>query len=124
MRDIDCRIDASLLQEYGITLTQFALEEPADVYDHPKVVVLSIRDDALTVNYQVLTGPFIVNVKMLNLENKMFDHLTKRINNGAFGSIIPLSDEGGKFVAKRIKFDESTLMAKAKGAAWKVRTRF
>jgi hypothetical protein len=53
----------------------------------------------------VLVGPFVVNVKVLNIDedlNNTSDILT--LGKGGFGSIIAQNDGNEQFVAKRIKF--------------------
>lgn len=66
-----------------------------------------MKNAAAVITYHVLLGPYVVTVKMLNMNSRIFDRLTPSMGAGAFGLIVPLSDENESFVAKRIGFTKS-----------------
>lgn len=51
------------------------------------------ENGAAVVTYVVLAGPYIVRVRMLNLNERTKDELTTSSYKGAFGRIILLADE-------------------------------
>lgn len=72
---------------------------------------MALRNRAAIVDYQVIVGPYAVGARMLNLADRVFEHLTSSIGEGSFGSIIPLVDEKDEYVAKRIRFTGKMTLA-------------
>ena len=52
---------------------------------------MAVERGASVITYHVLLGPYVVNIKMLNLSDRVFDK-KESISQGSFGSIIPLTD--------------------------------
>jgi serine/threonine protein kinase len=89
-------------------------------------LLTSVERGASLITYDVLLGPYIVGVKMLNIDDHIFQESGQSLGKGSFGSIVPLRDELGELVAKRIKFREKLqLMSKNNnGQEWSVFARF
>ena len=62
------------------------------MYTSAKAVVTNVEHGAAVVTYDVLLGPYIVTITLLNLSDHVFD-ISESICHGSFGNIIPLADE-------------------------------
>lgn len=89
----------SLLTTHGIRLSNEKLTNIHEdltnthsMYTSTKTVVMNVERGATVVTYDVLLGPYIVTITLLNLSDHVFD-IKESIYHGSFGSIIPLADE-------------------------------
>ena len=48
---------------------------------------------ASIIDYAVLLGPYIVVVRMLNVNERTFDQFGSYLGKGSFGSVLSLRDE-------------------------------
>lgn len=67
-----CSVSTSLLDNHGICVSP----EPTTPHHYTtktKVVLMNVERGASVVTYKVLLGAFIVNVKMLNIDEHIFE---------------------------------------------------
>jgi hypothetical protein len=74
-------------------------------YSEPYVLCVNVERGAAVITHHVFTGPFVVNVKVLNI-NKDLNNSPEITTLGeeGFGSIIVQNDGNEQFVANRFKF--------------------
>jgi hypothetical protein len=83
-------------------------------YSKPYVICVNVERGAAVVTYHVYVGPFIVNVKVLNIDEDLNDNSQViTLGKGAYGSIIAQNEGNEQFVAKRIKFSRNLQMMSA-----------
>lgn len=119
-----CMLSKEALDSHGIQVnTDESIEHH---YTDPKAVLMSVERGAALVTYNVLLGTYIVNVKMLNIDDSIFNDNGKSLGRGSFGSVVPLHDDVGEFVAKRIQFREKLQLMSQRyhGQEWSISARF
>lgn len=68
---------------------------------------VGIHHGAAVVVYNVALGPYVVNIRMLNMNSKESHTLAGLLDQGSFGKIVALADEHGEFVCKRVRLTKS-----------------
>jgi hypothetical protein len=85
-------------------------------------MVINVERGAAIINYHVFVGPYILTLRMLNInDNLTFDKNTS-IGTGVSGFIIPLTDGQDHFVAKLVSFNEEIQLMEfnTEGIDWRV----
>lgn len=89
----------ALLASHGIRLSHKDItnthELPTDrlhLYTSTKVIVMAVERGASVIIYDVLLGPYIVTISMLNLAERVYNN-KESLYRGSFGDIIQLSDK-------------------------------
>lgn len=88
-------LDASLLVAHEIQLTssKFGDDTLQQLYRSPRVLLRNAERGASIIDYAVLLGPYIVVVRMLNINERTFDQFGSYLGKGSFGSVLSLRDE-------------------------------
>lgn len=88
-------LDASLLVAHAIQLTssKFGDDTLQQLYRSPRVLLRNAERGASIIDYAVLLGPYIVVVRMLNVNERTFDQFGSYLGKGSFGSVLSLRDE-------------------------------
>jgi hypothetical protein len=95
------------MKEYNIELVKIDQNHNSShpSYSDPYVHCVNVERGAAVLTYHVFVGPFVVIVKVLNIDedlNNSSEIIT--LKKGSFGSIIAENDGNEQFVVKRIKF--------------------
>jgi hypothetical protein len=78
------------------------------------VLCASVERGAAIITYHVIVGPFIIIVKMLNIEDEINNSSASIIlGKGGSGSIVARCDGKEQFVAKRMEFKKKLHLIKA-----------
>ncbi len=88
-------LDASLLVAHEIQLTSstFGDDTLQQLYRSPRVLLRNAERGASIIDYAVLLGPYIVVVRMLNVNERTFGQFGSYLGKGSFGSVLSLRDE-------------------------------
>jgi hypothetical protein len=95
------------MKEYNIDLVKIDQNSGSShpSYFYPYVHCVNVERGAAVLTYHVFVGPFVVNVKVLNIDEDINNNSEiTTLKRGCFGSIIAQNDGNEQFVAKRITF--------------------
>jgi hypothetical protein len=95
------------MKEYNIDLVKIDQNPNSShsSYSDSYVLCVNVERDVAVLTYHVFVGPFVVNVKMLNIDEDLYNSSEMAtLKKGNFGSIIAQNGGNEQFVAKRIKF--------------------
>jgi hypothetical protein len=115
-KEAELSFDGATMADHNITLANMDRNPNSSQssYFEPYVLCASVERGAAIITYHVFVGPFIVVVKMLNIEDRV-NNISEALilGKGVFGSIVAQYDGKEQFVAKRVEFDKKLSLIKS-----------
>jgi hypothetical protein len=93
--ELSLNISRTIMNDYNINLVKIddipCASHPS--YSEPYVLCVNVERGAAVLTYHVFVGPFVVNVKVLNIDEDLINSSEIRtLGNGGFGLIVALND--------------------------------
>lgn len=96
-------VERSLMDKYHVSVGGRLLKSKEHCKRAP-IMIGNVERGGAVVTYFVTVGPFIAELRMLNLDAQCEMNESSAIGKGAFGVVVPIQDDARELVAKRIKF--------------------